>query len=221
MRLEEVLGADLYEQVKAKIDDANANQPDKLKQVRFVDLSEGNYVSKDKFDSTVGRMNQQVTDLQAQVTQRDTDLTDLQARLTAAQADATKLTEAQQALTALQSKYDTDKQSYADRLAKQSYEFAVREKANSLHFSSGSAKRAFIADAIAKEFKQDGDNLLGYEEFVNNYKQSDPSAFAVETPPEPTTPPPQITMPTGTKPNPDTSGFSFHFNGVRSAPSEE
>lgn len=49
MKLEELLGADLYAQVKAKLDEVNANEPDKLKHVRYADLSEGEYVGKGKY----------------------------------------------------------------------------------------------------------------------------------------------------------------------------
>ena len=53
MKLEELLGADLYAQVKAKLDEVNANEPDKLKHIRYADLSEGEYVSKGKYDTAV------------------------------------------------------------------------------------------------------------------------------------------------------------------------
>ena len=49
MKLEELLGADLYAQVKAKLDEVNANEPDKLKHARYADLSEGEYVGKGKY----------------------------------------------------------------------------------------------------------------------------------------------------------------------------
>ena len=58
---------------------------------------------------------------------------------------------------------DADKQAYEQRISKQAYEFAVREKAGALKFSSSAAKKAFIAEAIAKDFKQDGDKLQGYD----------------------------------------------------------
>ncbi len=51
MKLEELLSKELYEQVKAAIDAANAKEPDKLKHIRYADLSEGNYVSKEKYAS--------------------------------------------------------------------------------------------------------------------------------------------------------------------------
>ena len=49
MKLEELLEKELYAQVKAAIDAANAKEPDKLKHIRYADLSEGNYVSKEKY----------------------------------------------------------------------------------------------------------------------------------------------------------------------------
>ena len=95
MKLNELLSPELYAQVQAEIDKVNAGQPDKTKHVRFADLSEGGYVSVDKYNSQVNGLNQQVKDLQGQLTQRDTDISDLQGKLTAAQADATKLAEVQ------------------------------------------------------------------------------------------------------------------------------
>ena len=46
MKLEDLLGKELYAQVQAKLDEVNAKEPDKLKHVRYADLSEGEYVGK-------------------------------------------------------------------------------------------------------------------------------------------------------------------------------
>lgn len=46
MTLEKLLGAELYSQVQAKIEEVNSKESDKLKHVRYADLSEGNYVGK-------------------------------------------------------------------------------------------------------------------------------------------------------------------------------
>lgn len=51
MKLEELLEKELYEKVKAAIDAANAKEPDKLKHIRYADLSEGNYISKEKYSA--------------------------------------------------------------------------------------------------------------------------------------------------------------------------
>ena len=80
----------------------------------------------------------------------------------------------------------------------------MREKANTLNFSSTAAKREFIRDAIGKEFKMEKDMLLGFDDYVKVYKENDPGAFAAE---EPATPPvdpkkPEIVLPG----NPGTPG---------------
>lgn len=51
MQLEELLGEELYAQVKAKLDEANGKEPDKTKHIRYADLSEGAYVSKAKYET--------------------------------------------------------------------------------------------------------------------------------------------------------------------------
>ncbi len=61
MELKEVLGEELYKQVQAKIDEQNSKEEDKLKHVRFADLSEGNYISKEKYDSETERLNGLIT----------------------------------------------------------------------------------------------------------------------------------------------------------------
>lgn len=212
----------------------------KAAKLSVVDISHGEYVSRAKYDDDRNALKQQVTDLQGQITQRDTDMTELQKKLTTAQADASKLGEAQQSLTDLQTKYDAEKKAYDDKLARQAYEFAVREKANGLQFSSNAAKRAFIQDANTKEFKLDGDTLLGFDDYVAKYKADDPEAFKPESDPNAgngsngtnstgtgdnggnngKAGQPSIVLPNGTgKPNGGSADlFHFAFNGVRSAP---
>lgn len=171
----------------------------KAAKMNIVNLADGGYVSQNKFDDKVNALTQQVTQLNEQITQRDADMATLRTSLDAAQADAGKLAGVQQSLTDLQAKYAQDKTNYETAMAKQRYEFAVREKANGLKFSSTAAKKAFVQEAIGKEFKLDGDTLLGYEDFLAKYKADDPGAFVAETPnPDPSTPPtppPTITLP--------------------------
>lgn len=57
MTLEELLGDELYSKVKAKIDEVNSKETDKLKHVRYADLSEGNYVGKGKYDALQETLN--------------------------------------------------------------------------------------------------------------------------------------------------------------------
>ena len=68
MKLEELLGAELYAQVKAKIDEKNAGETDKLKHVRYADLSEGEYVGKGKYDSEIEKLNNIISGKDAELT---------------------------------------------------------------------------------------------------------------------------------------------------------
>lgn len=226
MKLNELLSPELYAQVQAEIDKANAGQTDKTKHVRFADLSEGGYVSVDKFNSQVGTLSQQVRDLQGQITQRDTDITGLQEKLTAAQADATKLTDVQTELTGLKSKYENDQRAWEANVTKQRKEFMLREKANGLQFSSAAAKRDFIGQATGKDFQLDGETLMGYEDFLAKYKAENPGALVDAQPDDGGDGgneggKPRIVLPKNPKPDPDKSVFGFQFHGVRPKPSNE
>ena len=190
MKLSEILSPELYAQVQAEIDKVNAGQADKTKHVRFADLSEGGYVSVDKFNAQVNGLNQQVKDLQGQLASRDTDITGLQEKLTAATADASKLVEVQQQLTGLQAKYTRDQKDWETKTTKQRKEFMVREKANGLKFTSEAAKRDFLGQANVKDFQLDGETLIGYNEFFDKYKAENPTAFVEEKPADPPADPP-------------------------------
>ena len=63
MKLDELVGAELYAQIKEKLDEVNSKEPDKLKHVRFADLSEGEYVSKLKYEDLVTQLNGKDTEL--------------------------------------------------------------------------------------------------------------------------------------------------------------
>ncbi len=223
MKLSDLLSPELYAQVQAEIDKKNAGQTDKTKHIRFADLSEGGYVSVEKYNAQINSLNQQVKALQGQLSQRDTDISDLQGKLTAAQADATKLADVQTQLAGLQAKYTKEQQDWAARTAKQRKEFMVRERANGLRFSSEAAKRDFIGQATDKDFQLDGDTLMGYEDFFVRYKAENPGAL-VEMPDGGSNAgadsKPQIVLPKGPKPDADKTVFGFNFHGVRPKPNE-
>ena len=105
-----------YEQFMAFAKEAN---------VKLVDLNEGGYVSKNKYESELEAKAKEIETLNGTISTRDTDLETLKKQLEEAGADTTKLTELTNELQALQSKYDTDSKAYKKQLSKQAYEFAV------------------------------------------------------------------------------------------------
>lgn len=115
------------------------------------------------------------------IAKRDTDISNLQEQLKNAGVDAEKLTTLQNDLTALQTKYQTEKGDLESKLAKQTYEFAVKEKVAGLKFSSESAKKAFMSDILKDELKMKDGQLIGFDDFVDAYKKNDEKAFVTET----------------------------------------
>lgn len=195
----------------------------KEKGAKFVDLSEGNYVSKDKYENEVASKESQITQLNDTIKSRDKDLKDLKTQLKDAGTDSEKLTELETQLGNLQTQYKQDTDNYKAQLSKQAYEFAVKDFANSKKFSSNAAKRDFISSMIAKELKMEGDKILGADDFVTAYSTDNSDAFIVEQPKqeEPKQPKPTFAQPTNPIDNKEaTPDFGFNFIGVRQRPKE-
>lgn len=207
-----------YEQFKAAAEEAKA---------KFVDLSEGKYVSTGKYNDDLAAKAKEIETLNGTIATRDTDLEGLKKQLEEAGVDATKLQEATEKLTGLQTKYDNDTKAYKEQLKKQAYEFAVREFTSTQKFTSSAAKRDFERALLDKELKMDKDKILGADDFVEAYKADNADAFVVDTPnPDEGAPQggedntPHFVQPTpGGQGAPDpTGGFKFEFTGVRPKP---
>lgn len=190
MDFKTIFGEALASQIQTKLDEYNQSAE---KKVKLANLSEGGYVSKEKHQDKLNALQAQIDDYKAQVSKRDADLQALHDQLS--KADPAKLDEVSASLTALQSRYDEDAKAWQAKLDAQAYEFLIREKASELTFTSNAAKKAFVADAIAKGFKLDGDSLLGYNDWLNAYKEADPGSFVAD-PAGSDVKKPMITMPT-------------------------
>ena len=73
---------------------------------KFVDLTEGQYVSRQKYDDDISTRDTQITTLNTTIQTRDQDLANLQQTLNDA-GDINALKQASQDLASLQQKYDT------------------------------------------------------------------------------------------------------------------
>lgn len=122
-------------------------------------------------------LKQQVTTL---TTERDAARTQL--------ADANKKLEGYD--PEWKTKAEQAQQKAAAQVSALKADYAAENAAAGLKFSSASAKKAFLADLKAKGLAlQDDGKLLGFEDFVKDYKTTDPNAFA------PDKPAPTITVP--------------------------
>ena len=117
---------------------------------------------------------------EADIKKRDADLKAVQDQLQSAGADKTKLEELQASLAKQQSDNEATKKEYEEKLAKQQYEFAVKEKVAEIKFSSNSAKKAFMADLMQNPLQVKDGKLLGFDDFVGAYKEQDAGAFVSE-----------------------------------------
>lgn len=147
---------------------------------KFVDLTEGNYVAKNKYESEVQALNSQIESLNGTLSTRDTDLNDLKTKLEAAGADSGRIATLTKDFEDLQTKYAADTKAYEDKLKKQSYEFAVREFAGQQQFSSKAAKREFIRAMVDENLKMKDGNIIGADDFVNGYREENSDSFITE-----------------------------------------
>lgn len=168
--LKETLGEELYSQVAEKINSYNSDEKNKEKQIKIGNLGSGNYVGKEKFDAK----ETEIAGLKEQLKNANTEIQSYKEM----DIDSIK-----QSVTDWEAKYNTDTQALQDKLAKKDYEYKVKEKVSNLKFTSESAKKSFVADLMAKELKIENDTILGFDDFVKNYKETDPNAFESEQKP--------------------------------------
>lgn len=150
---------------------------------KFVDLTEGNYVSKQKYDNEIKQKDTRIDELNGTITQRDDDLSKLQQTLKDA-GDLDALKKASKDLADLQKKYDNDTKAYQRRLTEQEYEFAVKEFANSKNFTSNAAKRDFTKAMLAKNLMMEDGKIIGADDFVTIYSKDNADAFVVKEDPK-------------------------------------
>lgn len=187
---------------------------------KFVDLSEGKYVDRQKYDDDLSARDTRIKTLDDTLKTRDADLGNLRTQLEAAGTDADKLSKLTTDFQDLQTKYDKDTKAYEKQLKDQSYKYAVKEFTDKLKFTSQAAKRDFVNSMMAKNFTIENDVIVGASDFVTAYTKDNADAFVVDDP----TPPagagndkPHFVAPASPQGTPagTPSPFNFNFVGVR------
>lgn len=215
-------GAITWEQFKAGVEKAG---------YKIADLSTGNYVAKKKYEDELKAKDDTITELNTQISTRDTDLATIKSDLEKAKnsgADSqTTIDTLNNQLSVLQGEYDKAKGDYEAKLAGQQYEFAVTEFANGLQFTSRAAKEQFKNEMISAKLTMKDKSIVGANDFLTSYKETNADSFKVEepgpdgapqgNPSEPNEGKPFFVKPTAPTPNPNANPFDgvFKFNGVR------
>lgn len=164
MTLQELLGEELFSQIDAKIQEHNNGIKDKLQHIRFVDLSEGGYISKEKYqtektraDGLDGQLKTANTEIQSY---KDMDIEGIKKKA-----------------GEWETKYAADTQTLQEKLDQQAYDFEAERYLGKYKFRSELARKAALAEFRDKKFQMQNGAFLGADDFMNQMKESDPEAF--------------------------------------------
>lgn len=170
MELRELLGEELFSQVDAKIQEHNSGEPDKLKHVRYADLSEGNYVSREKYTTLQTESNgykAQLEDANKEIkSYKDMDIEGIKQKA----AD-------------WEQKYNNDTAALNKKLDDQKKYFAAERYLDGQKIKSPLAKKSILADFLAQDmrFRDDG-TFEGAEEYMKKVREQYPDDFESDDP---------------------------------------
>lgn len=108
------------------------------------------------------------------------DITAKVNEITTLKAEKTTLTEQLSTANSKLEGYDPEwkaKTDAAAQVAALEKGYALERKASGLKFSSESARKAFLTDAKAQNFAMKDGEILGFDDYVKAFKESDPSAI--------------------------------------------
>ena len=154
--LKDILGDDLYKQVKEKLGDA---------EVIVVDPNDP-MVPKRRLDEVITERNR----YKEQVAERDTQLADLGAK--AKDHDTLRVQIAE-----LQAKNKQAAEDYEKQLKDQRFAFAIER---AVAKADARNVKAVVALLDTSKISLDGENLLGFDEQIAALKKSDPFLFGVD-----------------------------------------
>lgn len=199
-------GSLTYEQLEAAC---------KEKGIKVVNLSDGNYVSKRKYDDDLKAKDTTIDTLKGSLEARDVDISKLRDDLEKNEGDTQKVIDLGKQLEDWQTKYKTETDDLNAKLEKQAKTFAVRDFANSKKFTSEAAKRDFTNYMMEKDFEVKDGKIMGGEDYVTAYTKDNADAFVVEQKEQPKQPT-FVKSTDGTESFDKSQGeFKFNFVGVR------
>ena len=161
------MGEELFSQVDAKIQEHNNGIKDKLQHVRFADLSEGGYISKEKYLSEKTRAD----GLEGQLKEANAAIESYKGM----DIDGIK-----KSADEWKSKYEADTASLQEQMKQQEYNYEAERYLSKYKFSSELAKKAALADFREKKFQFQDGAFLGADDYMKQLKESNPTAFVDE-----------------------------------------
>lgn len=170
MKLEELLGEELYAQVQAKLDEVNGNEPDKLKHVRYADLSEGEYVGKGKYDSEIEKLNGLISGKNEELTNANNLIAELKKASKGNEELQGKFTQYEQENAKLQQELAETKMKAAIKVA------LLSEKAVDVDYLTFKLNEKMKEKGESLEL-DDNDNIKGWDDKLSGLKTQFPTMF--------------------------------------------
>lgn len=165
--LKSILGDELYSQVEAKVNEHNAAEGNKDKQVKLVNINSGDYVSKEKYVA----LKTQADGLDKQLKEASVEIQSYKGM----DIDGIK-----KKAEEWEAKYNSDTQELQKKLEQQNYDFEAERYLGKYKFSSELAKKAAFADFREKKFQLQDGVFLGADDYMKQLKESNPTAFVDE-----------------------------------------
>lgn len=170
MNLQELLGDELFSQVDAKIQEHNKRIEDKLQQVRFVDLSEGGYVSKEKYgelDTAKKGIEKQLKEANDTIeSYKDMDIEGIKKSA----ADWKK-------------KYDDDTQKLNQQIEADRKAFAAERYIAGQKIKSPLSRKAILQEFLAQNLEFKDGAFTGADEYMEKVRKQYPDEFEQEQDP--------------------------------------
>ncbi|MBS6195475.1 MAG: phage scaffolding protein [Clostridiales bacterium] len=170
MELRELLGEELFSQVDAKIQEHNSGEPDKLKHVRYADLSEGNYVSKEKY-----------TSLQTEANGYKTQLGEANTTIQSYKDMDMDIDGIRQSAKDWETKYTTDMQALQQTLENERMMHAAEQFLSGQKIKSPLSRKAILQDFMAQKLEFKDGKFTGADEYMKRVREQYPDEFEKES----------------------------------------
>ena len=167
MELKDLLGDELFAQVDSKVQEHNGTVADKNKHVKLVDLSDGGYVSKDKYTTLQTEAGTYKTQLgEANTTIQSYKEMDIEGIKKA--ADEWKV------------KYETDTEALQTKLAETQKTFAAEKYLDGQKIKSPLSKKTILNEFMAQGFEFKDGSFAGADEYMKKVREQYPDEFIPE-----------------------------------------
>lgn len=172
MELREALGEELFSQVEAKLSEINGADDRKDNPVRFVDLSDGEYVGKENYTRLQIESNgykKQLEDANKEIkSYKDMDIEGIK-----------------KSAADWETKYNTDTAALNQQLETQKKSFAAEKFLDGQKIKSPLAKKSILADFMSQNMKlRDDGTFEGAETYMKKIREQYPDDFEPDEKPD-------------------------------------